>query len=166
MAKVITSPKFKVYQSTGEIRKQLRQIQWDRASRPTSTLTDLMQSSPNKDLPIVVTRRASGKTTGLVYFLGERTLIQPEASFGVIVPTEEIGVRFAHVFESTFPTLTEPHIIIASRLKYHQGQRFTEVYIEEVFGLKEQDLFDACHQFPVVAGVGTIEMPTTITIRV
>lgn len=153
MAKVT----YKINESTSEIRNQLRQIQWDRANHP---------SSPNKDLPVVVTRRASGKTTGLVYFIGERTLVDSNADLGVIVPTEDIGREFGRRFETSFPTLPAPCILPASRIKFHHGHKFTEVYIEEVFLIKEYDLRDACEIFPVVAGVGTIETPTTITLRV
>jgi hypothetical protein len=115
---------------------------------------------------VIVTRRASGKTTGLVYFIGERTLVDSNADLGVIVPTEDIGREFIHQFEMAFPTLPLPCILPASRIKFHHGHKFTEVYVEEVFLIKDYDLRDACDLFPVVAGVGTIEFPTTITIRV
>ena len=154
--------------STTEIRKQLRDIVLTRENRPRSSREDAMTAPINRDLPVIVTRRASGKTTGLVHFIGERTLLLPESeTIGVLCPTEGIVQEFLHQFKTHFPTLQEPVVLTIDRAMDRMvGRKFHEVYAEEVFLMYTDRLSEVCAHFPVVAGVGAIEAPTTITIRV
>ena len=151
----------KVYNTTVQIKQQLRDI----FNRPNTINNQYISN----DLPIVVTRRASGKTTGLVQFVGERLLQLDDENqnVAVIVPNESIGARFLREFETFFPLLNPPYVASASDQSHLlKGLKVKEVYIEEVFAIPECHLSDLCSQFPVIAGVGTIEQPTTITIRV
>jgi hypothetical protein len=158
----------KVWNSTAEIKNQLRDIVLTRENRPCSSKESVLTSSPNYDLPVVVTKRQSGKTMGLAHFIGERTLILSETdTIGVVTPTENIGMEFLRQFRTHFPTLKEPVVVpISSASTRLHGHRFREIYVEEVFAINPSLLSDICAHYPVVAAIGTIEAPTTITIRV
>ena len=168
MAKVTLNQQSRVVYGgfTSEIKKQLREIVLTQDNRPRSSKE--LTVSINRHLPVVVTKRAAGKTTGLVHFIGERTLVLPETeTIGVLCPTEAIAREFLHQFKTHFPTLQEPLVYpIEDAMLRLSGKRFHEIYMEEVFLMHIDRLSDVCVHFPVVAGVGTIEAPTTVTIRV
>jgi hypothetical protein len=138
----------------------------DAERRPYS---DWSVSTPNRDIPVVISQRATGKTYGLVHFVGERTLILPEGEeIAILTPNHNIADRFEDEFKRHFPTLKVPYITHPSRVpSAFCGRSFREVYIEEFFLIEKSVL----HALPslntkVVVGLGTIETPTTISIRV
>ena len=158
---------------TTEIVRQLRNIVTTGENRPRSSKEDVMSAPINSELPVVVTRRASGKTTGLVYFIGERTLLLSESdTIGVLCPNEGVAREFLYRFKYHFPTLKEPVVLTIDRgMSMMVGRKFHEVYAEEVFMMYTDyrlstHLSEVCAHFPVVAGVGTIEAPTTILLKV
>lgn len=155
----------KVGSTVFEIKNQLRDIVRDKEQRPRSSKE---VDGSYRDLPVVVTKRAAGKTTGLVHFIGERILILPESeTIGVLTPTEGVALEFLQQFRTHFPTLQEPTIIPIEEAMYRlSGRKFREIYVEEVFLMPTNRLSEVCAHFPVIAAVGTIEAPTTITIRV
>ena len=161
MAKVNPKP-FKFWITVTEIMKQLREIVQTREHRPHAAHETL---SITRDLPVVVTKRQTGKTIGLVYFVGERTLLLPDANLCVIVPNEDIGVEFIYQFNTHFPMLKAPTLIsIGDAMSRLRGNKFHEIYVEEVFLIQTELLFEVCASYPVIAGVGTIELPTTIRV--
>jgi len=166
MAKVTSKTKTETYGTTFHIKSQLRDILQTTLNRPRST--EEWRTQPlNCSLPIVVTRRASGKTTALAQFVGERILqLDDSQHVAVLVSTENMGLEFLKNYETFFPLLRLP--IIANALHVNstlRGFHIVEAYIEEVFSFSEEVLHNACTNFPVIAGVGTIEQPTTITIQ-
>ncbi len=151
---------------TTEIKNQLREIVQDAERRPYS---DWSVSTPNRDIPVVISQRATGKTYGLVHFVGERTLILPEGEeIAILTPNHNIADRFEDEFKRHFPTLKVPYITHSSRVpSAFCGRSFREVYIEEFFLIEKRVLHDLPSlNTKVVVGLGTIETPTTISIRV
>lgn len=168
MTKVTKNDKtFKVSGSTHSIKQQLRAAVEAALNRPQSAA---LLPSLNRRVPVVVTNRATGKTTALVLFVGERTLVVPsDEAIAVMVPTKEIGLEFLNQFTYHFPTLTPPLVATPRAFRDFAGLKIKEVYIEEFFILSPEDLHFVCSSLPVAAavvGVGTIEYPTTITISV
>jgi hypothetical protein len=146
-----------------EIRNQLREVVSGITGAPTCSIPT-KQRSPSVNIPVVVSLRASGKTTGLVHFVGERTLLtSDETIIAVAAPTQAIMEEFNRQFRTHFPTLRQPMYVtgkVASeRLR---GQKVAELYLEEIFLFKKGDIRDLFPCAPVVVGVGSIEQPRTI----
>jgi hypothetical protein len=157
---------------TGEaIRIKLREAVNDAESRPVSTsesvVVDMFRKQPlNFEIPVVISRRASGKTTGLVHFIAERTLVLSEdEKLAVVCPTDDIASEFSHHFNTHFPTLKYPTICTAKSVSALRGQKFREVYIEEFFLIPKHQLRDMLPPDSLIIGVGTVEEPTTISVR-
>lgn len=163
---------------TFDIKNQLRQAVDDAVNRPAAYTNAIVEEFKkhqpmNFDVPVVISRRATGKTSALVHFVGERTLILPETeSIAVVCPTDDIASEFSHHFNKHFPTLKYPTICNAKNPVALRAHKFAEVYIEEFFLIHQRDLhnlltytFDPANS-PIIIGVGTIELPTTISIQI
>lgn len=115
---------------------------------------------------VIHSDRASGKTTGLVQFVAERTLILPyEKKILVIAPNLDIARRFEGQFRDDFPKLRVPDFVtfqretgscIAARFS---GREYEEVYIEEVFLIRCEtvEAIRLYFKYKYIAGVGTLE---------
>jgi hypothetical protein len=125
----------------------------------------------HRDVPIVLAQRAQGKTTGLALFIGERILTsEAERKIMVIFPTELIMEEFRKTFEKHFPTLQGPRLA-SIRNSSLRGEHYDEVYLEEVLLFKPDELHQALHNNvgynpKILVGIGSIQTPTTVTLRV
>jgi hypothetical protein len=121
------------------------------------------QGGPNA----VHSDRQTGKTTALIQFVAERTLILPysdENKIAVVVPDQNFVRRFEDQFTANFPTLRQPLVFPASS-DHLQGQKIHEVYAEEIFLIPCRRIAEIAEHFNFVAGVGTLQSIVSLNIK-
>jgi hypothetical protein len=174
MARVQTKSDPRTHLTGAEIRAQLRAAVQDIECRPVATNaveeSFRKHQSLNRDIPVVLCRRASGKTTGLVHFIAERVLLLPEDdSIAVVCPDENIAMEFSNHYNKHFPTLRYPRIVTPRTIGAFRGEpKLKEIYIEEFFLTPKRELSELLLGVTagIILGVGTVEYPTTLSVRI
>jgi hypothetical protein len=145
------------------IKDKLREIQQRRESGVVTTVT-----ASNA----IHSERQTGKTTALVQFVAERTLILPysdENLIAVLTPNLDIARRFEEQFIANFPTLRCPIVSDVGKsedFEYSlQGHKIHEVYAEEMFLIPCRRIHEIADAFKFVAGVGTLQSIVSLNIK-
>jgi len=111
--------------------------------------------------------RATGKTTALVQFVAERTLILPysdENKIGVVTPSQDLAHRFEEQFTENFPTLRQP-LVLPFSSDHLRGNKIAEVYAEEIFLIPYRSIREIADHFKFIAGVGTLQSIVSLNIK-
>jgi hypothetical protein len=150
--------------SVYDIKEKLREIVRYRESKADHGLGAILPNAVNAD-------RAQGKTTALVQFVAERTLmLGPLDKIVVLAPTEDIAYNFNRVYERNFPTLRVPIILsigtenAPAELNLRGINNIKEVYAEEMFLMDHKRVAQFKEQFGLTAGVGTLPRPVILSI--